>query len=185
MSAEPVFDLGKIGYTGAMAAAGGWQNLLGKGKTYPQAEVEAAFEDYAERANMNDWEHWCDIFTDKCLYVDHHFGTFHSRNEVAKWMVPLMQRQPEMRFIPGWHVIQGNLVINYNWNRWPNPKGSRVPYGEWRNPGPVDDYLYQFPCVTLNLYGGNGKFCYEEDLYSAPAYVEILNKWRKDMGLDK
>src|SRR5882757_626622 len=108
MSAEPVFDLGKIGYTGAMAAAGGWQNLLGKGKTYPQAEVEAAFEDYAARANMNDWEHWCDIFTDKCLYVDHHFGTFHSRNEVAKWMVPLMQRQPEMRFIPGWHVIQGN-----------------------------------------------------------------------------
>ena len=110
MSQEP-FDLGKVGYAGAMAAASGWQNLLGAGKTYPHAEVEAAFEDYAARANMNDWEHWCDIFTDKCLYVDHHFGVFHSRDEVAKWMVPLMSRQPEMRFIPGWHVIQGNLVI--------------------------------------------------------------------------
>ncbi len=69
--------------------------------------------------------------------------------------------------------VQGNLVINYNWNRWPNPDGSKVPYGEWRNPGPATDYRYQFPCVTLNLYAGNGKFRYEEDLYCAPAYLEI------------
>ena len=100
-------------------------------------------------------------------------------------MVPLMSRQSEMRFVPGWHAIKGNLVMNYNWNRWPNPEGSRVPYGEFRNPGPVDDYKYQFPCMTLNIYGGNGKFCYEEDLYSAPAYVETLKRWQQAMGLAK
>jgi hypothetical protein len=185
MTQNTEFDLGKIGYAGAMAAAEGWEKLLNKGKQYPYEEVEAAFHDYAARANMNDWDHWCDIFTEECLYVDHHFGVFRTRAEIAKWMVPLMSRQSEMRFIPGWHVIKGNLVMNYNWNRWPNPDGSRVPYGEFRNPGPVDDYKYQFPCMTLNIYGGNGKFCYEEDLYSAPAYQETLKRWTEAMAKKK
>jgi hypothetical protein len=39
--------------------------------------------------------------------------------------------------------------------------------------------------MTLNIYGGNGKFCYEEDLYSAPAYVETLKRWRQAMGLEQ
>jgi hypothetical protein len=182
MSTQTPPDLGKIAYLGANSAALGWQTLLRTGPAFPHEEVEAAFQDYAARANMNDWEHWCDIFTDECLYVDHHFGTFRRRDDIAKWMVPLMATQPELRFIPEWHAIQGNLVINYNWNRWPNPDGSKVPYGEWLNPGPATDYRYQFPCVTLNLYAGNGKFHYEEDLYCAPAYLEILKTWKRDMG---
>jgi len=180
--ADQTPDLGKIAYLGANSAALGWQTLLRSGPAYPHAEVEAAFQDYAARANMNEWEHWCDMFADECLYVDHHFGTFRRRDDIARWMVPLMATQPELRFIPEWHAIQGNLVINYNWNRWPNPEGSKVPYGEWRNPGPATDYRYQFPCVTLNIYGGNGKFIYEEDLYCAPAYLEILKTWKRDMG---
>ena len=64
MTQDAAFDLGKIGYAGAMAAAEGWANLLNKGKQYPYEEVEAAFHDYAARANMNDWHHWCDIFTE-------------------------------------------------------------------------------------------------------------------------
>jgi hypothetical protein len=185
MADSQEFDLGKIGYLGANKAALGWNTMMNGSKVYPHEEVEAAFQDYAARANINDWDYWCDIFADKCLYVDHHFGVFHSRDEVAKWMVPLMKTQPEMKFIPEWHVVQGNLIINYNWNRWPNPKGSKVDYGEWQNPGPATDYLYQFPCVTLNIYGGNGKMVYEEDLYSAPAYLEILNAWKRDMAAAK
>ena len=114
MSTPTPPDLGKIAYLGANSAALGWQTLLRAGPAYPHAEVEAAFQDYAARANMNDWEHWCDIFTDECLYVDHHFGTFRRRDDIARWMVPLMATQPELRFIPEWHAIQGNLVINYN-----------------------------------------------------------------------
>ena len=88
-------------------------------------------------------------------------------------------------FVGDVEVVVTVFAMNYNWNRWPNPEGSRVPYGEFRNPGPVDDYKYQFPCMTLNIYGGNGKFCYEEDLYSAPAYVETLKRWQQAMGLAK
>lgn len=183
MSDQPI-DLGKLAYAGALAASRGWQDLL-PGKTiYPHDEVEAAFQDYAARANMDDWDYWADIFSPQCLYVDHHFGVFHTAKEVASWMTPLMATQPEMRFIPEWHVVMGNLVVNYNWNRWPNPEGSAVPYGEWKNPGPAADYRYQFPCVTLNIYGGGGKFCYEEDLYSPAAYIEIRDTWRRDMGME-
>ena len=157
-------DLAKIGVQTAATAAGQWVGADFAASKHPRAEVEAAYRDYVDRANSGDWDRWCDIFSEDVLYVDHHFGVFRGREEVRKWMVPLMAGQPEMVFPPGWFVIVGDLLINYNWNRWPNPEGSRVPYGEFRNPGPVDDYKYQFPCMTLNIYGGNGKFCYEEDL---------------------
>ena len=90
-------DLGKLAYAGALAASRGWQDLL-PGKTiYPYDEVEAAFQDYAARANMDDWDYWADIFTPQCLYVDHHFGVFHTAKEVATWMTPLMATQPDLR----------------------------------------------------------------------------------------
>jgi hypothetical protein len=55
-------DFGKIAYQGAMSAALGWHTMLRSGPAYPHDEVEAAFQDYAARANMNDWEHLCDMF---------------------------------------------------------------------------------------------------------------------------
>ena len=183
MSEENI--LGKIAYAGATQAAKAWEENMRTSPIYPREEVEAAFQDYVHRANINDWEYYSQLFTDPCVYIDHHFGTVRSTKELSDWMVPLMKTQPEMKFIPEWHVVQGNLIINYNWNRWPNPKGSKVDYGEWQNPGPATDYLYQFPCVTLNIYGGNGKMVYEEDLYSAPAYLEILNAWKRDMAAAK
>ena len=42
MTQDAAFDLGKIGYAGAMPAAEGWANLLNQGKQYPYEEVEAA-----------------------------------------------------------------------------------------------------------------------------------------------
>lgn len=176
--------LGKIAYAGATTAARAWEENLRSSAVFPHEEVEAAFQDYVHRANVDDWEYYSDLFTDPCIYIDHHFGTVRSPRELSDWMVPLMKTQPEMRFIPGWHVIHGNMVINYNWNRWPNPEGSPVPYDEWRNPGPVADYRFQFPCVTMCIYAGNGKFCFEEDIYSPAAYLEIRNQWRQAMGMD-
>jgi hypothetical protein len=80
------------------------------------------------------------------------------------------------------NAAQGfDLVINYNWNRWPNPDGSGEPYDKFENGIPNTNYRYQFPCVTLNRYAGNGLFWYEEDLYSPSAYLEILAEWKQEM----
>ncbi len=172
-------DLGKVGFEGALSAARGWEPPS-RGD-YPHEEVEAAFFEYVRRANINDWDTWADMFTEECLYVDHHFGTFTRRSQVRDWMTPLMATQPEMRFIPEWYVIKGDLVVNYNWNRWPNPDGSHEPYDVYNNGIPNTRYRYQFPCVTLNRYGGNGLFWYEEDLYSPSAYLEVLASWKQEM----
>ena len=177
MSAQ--IDLGKIGFQGAVNAARGW-NLTPRGE-FPRAEVEAAFEEYVRRANINDWDLWAGMFTEECLYVDHHFGTFTRREQVRAWMTPLMATQPEMKFIPEFCVIQGDLVVNYNWNRWPNPDGSDEPYDRFRSGIPNTRYRYQFPCVTLNRYAGNGLFWYEEDLYSPSAYLEVIKSWKDEM----
>jgi len=176
----PPFDLAKVGVRTAAAAAGSWVGADFAASRYPRAEVEEAYRDYVRRANANDWDAWCDIFTEDVLYVDHHFGVFRGREEVRKWMVPLMASQPEMKFPPGWYVIVGDLLVNYNWNRWPNPDGTGEPYDDFVTGAPLDKYRYQFPCVTINRYGGKGLFCYEEDFYSAPAYAETLRGWQEE-----
>ncbi|MFO0688496.1 MAG: nuclear transport factor 2 family protein [Myxococcota bacterium] len=175
-------DAGLRGKEGAMAAARGWDRFskAAQSTAHPRAEVEAACHEYVRRANINDWNLWTDIFTEDVLYVDHAYGVFRSREEVRKWMVPLMKTMPEMRFVPGFLVIQGDLVINYNWNRWPNPDGSAEPYDDWRNPQALSLYEHHFPCVTINVYGGNGLFAYEEDLYCAPAFMNIFSSWQQE-----
>ena len=173
-------DLAKIGIQTSAAAAGAWLGADPAASKYPRAEVEASYRDYVERANSGDWDSWCNIFTEDVLYVDHHFGVFRGRAEVRKWMVPLMAGQPEMKFPAGWYLIAGDLLINYNWNRWPNPDGTGEPYGGFACGAPLDKYRYQFPCVTINRYGGHGLFSYEEDFYSAPAYVETLRGWQEE-----
>lgn len=175
---EP-FDLGKIGFAGAVSAAIGWAPPA-RGR-FAYEEVHAAFEEYVRRANINDWDLWADMFTDECLYVDHHFGTFKRRQDVRDWMTPLMATQPEMKFVPEFFVIKDDLVVNYNWNRWPNPDGSCEPYDVYGNGIPNTNYKYQFPCVTLNRYAGDGLFWYEEDLYSPTAYLEVLKQWKAEM----
>lgn len=176
-------DAGQIGWDAARAAAGFWETMKGAVAHFPEEEVRKAFEEYARRANENDWDAWADLFAEDVLYVDHQFGVLHSREEVRKWMVPLMKQQPEMRFVPSWCAIHGDVAINYNWNRWPNPDGSHEPYDRILQPDVRDDvYPYQFPAITITRYAGEGLFDYEEDLYSMPGYLQILGDWQEKTG---
>jgi len=172
-------DLGRIGAAAAVDAAEGW-SAPARGK-FSHSEVEEAFLEYVRRANINDWNLYADMFTDECVYIDHHFGTFRSPQAIKDWMNPLMATQSEMRFVPGFHMIEGDRVINYNWNRWPNPDGSGEPYDAYPHTGPVSRYRYQFPCMTMNRYAGNGLFWFEEDIYSPSAYIEVKSAWQREM----
>jgi SnoaL-like domain len=172
----------------AAAAATTWEpwrgDLLAIPGKFPRDEVEAAFREYLRRANANDWDAWCDLFTEDVHYVDHYFGVMDGLEAVRNWMVPLMAGQPEMKFPPGWHVLAGDVVINYNWNRWPNPDGSYEPYDDVSDTtNRLDAWKYQFPCITLDRYAGDGKFNYEENFYSAPAYLGVWRGWQAEMGL--
>jgi len=176
-------DSAQVGVDAAKAAAAFWETMKGRAARFAESEVREAFEEYVGRANANDWDAWVDLFAEEVLYVDHQFGVLHSREDVRKWMVPLMKAQPEMRFVPSWCAIQGDVIINYNWNRWPNPDGSHEPYDRILHPEARDDvYRYQFPAVTINRYAGNGLFDYEEDFYSMPGYIKTLEDWQTERG---
>jgi hypothetical protein len=166
----------------AAAAATAWAEPIHFDR-FPREEIEAAFWEYVKRANANDWDAWVDLFTEDVVYVDHYFGVMRGRERVREWMVPLMAGQPELKFPVGFHAIVGDVILNYNWNRWPNPDGSFEPYDKTPNPSvPLDSWPFQFPCMTIDRYAGDGKWRYEENLYSAPAYLGILTSWQGASG---
>src|SRR5262249_60702230 len=116
-------DLAKVGVRTSAVAAGQWVGADFAASRYPRAEVEAAYRDYVDRANAHDWDRWCDIFTEDVLYVDHHFGVFRGREEVRKWMVPLMAGPPEVVVPPGWVAIVRGPRLQYTPK--PSPKTPR------------------------------------------------------------
>lgn len=171
----------RLALDAAAAAATAWQDGgINEGK-FAEQEIEEAFWDYVRRANANDWDRWVDIFTEDVLYIDHAWGVRRGREEVRKWMVPLMSQQPEMKFPVGFHVIRGDVVVNYNWNRWPNPDGSAEPYDEVpASRHRLDSWAYQFPCITIDRYAGDGLFSHEENFYSTPAFIGVLQGWEDE-----
>jgi len=172
----------ELAIEGAAADARFWSSYK-EAAPFPREEIEEALDDYGRRFNSGDMVHWCDILTPDVLYVDGHFGTFRGREAVRDWVVPLSQGQTDLKFVSAWHQIQGNIVINFNWGRYPNPNGSFEPYDDWRKPGgALDQYEYQFQNLSILVYGGDGMFRYEQDFYSAEAYAGITRRWMERMG---
>jgi len=172
----------EIGIENALADAQYWASYK-PSKVFAREEIEAALDDYGARFNSGDIAHWCDILSDDVLYVDGHFGVFRGRKAVREWATALSSGQTALKFVSAWYQIDGNVVVNFNWGRFPNPDGSYEPYDSWRNPGgPLDKYPYQFQNLSILVYGGDGMFCYEQDFYSAPAYTGIMERWNKQRG---
>jgi len=172
----------EVGIENAIADAKYWASYDG-GKPHPRQEIEAALDDYGARFNSGDIAHWAEILSPDVLYVDGHFGVFHGRKAVREWASALSTGQTALKFVSAWYMIDGNVVVNFNWGRFPNPDGSYEPYDSWRKPGgSLDKYPYQFQNLSILVYGGDGMFCYEQDFYSAPAYTGIMERWNKQRG---
>ena len=67
-------------------------------------------------------------------------------------LVVVMAPVPMMQFPVEWHVIQGNKVVFYPWQVFPDPSGG--------------DEIYRFGCVTIYEYCGEGLFSRQEDVYT-------------------
>jgi hypothetical protein len=122
--------------------------------TYPIDEVEAAFRSYWQAGAVNeDWDAWCDVFTDDARYVEHFFGEMVGRETIREWITPIMLDQfPEMYTVYEWHLAgpDGRVVV-YMQNRRDHPNGTDV---------------LDFPGVTILEYAGDGKFSFEEDFWA-------------------
>jgi predicted SnoaL-like aldol condensation-catalyzing enzyme len=134
---------------------------------FPRDEIEAEFAEYRARAAhavaTGDWDQWADQFTDDAHYREHHYGYFRSKDEIRGWINSVMQPFPTMEFPVSFHLIDGNRVSALIPNVLPAPEG--------------DDGYYGFDVNTILHYAGDGKWSYEEDVYSPREAEDVIKRW--------
>ena len=140
---------------------------------HPRSEVDAEFAKYRERAALavatGDWDQWADQFTDDAHYREHHFGYFRSGAEIRAWIKSVMQPFPTMEFPVSSYLIDGNRVTALIPNVLPAPAG--------------DSGYYGFDVNTILHYAGNGKWSFEEDVYSPSEAEGVIKKWIEAGGV--
>ncbi len=122
----------------------------------PRGEVEGAFVKYqavsAEAARSGDWDTWADQFTDDAIYVEHHYGIMRGQSAIRTWIKSVMTGPAANMDFPVMHyAIEADVVYSYILNRF-LPQDGATPF--------------QFPVVTILCYAGDGRWCYEEDVYN-------------------
>ncbi len=126
---------------------------------YSRQELEEAFATYNEARvksqETNDWSIWAQCFTEDAHYIEHAYGEFHGRDAIEKWICDVMSPFPSMIFPQDWVAFdddKGAIVFQCQ-NRMPHPTD---PDGE----------PFSFPSWTRLVYGGNGLWKSEEDVYN-------------------
>ncbi len=130
---------------------------------YPRNEVEEAYRHFVAVGDSQDWDAWADLHTEDGVWVEHHLGTIRGREAIRKTIVAAMAAAPPMEFPVAWSVIEGNRVVFYPWQVFPDPTGG----GE----------LYRFGCVTILEYAGDGLWSFQEDLYNPREAEEVMKRW--------
>ena len=140
---------------------------------FTRAELERAFAHYQEvaatAAAANEWRPWADLFTEDAEYVEHHYGVFHGREEIYRWISETMKTPPndEMTSFPiEWHVTD-------------DEKGWIVCCVQNRMRDPGDGTVHQAANWTLLKYAGDDHWSYEEDLYHPGEFLEMIKGWTR------
>jgi ketosteroid isomerase-like protein len=133
---------------------------------YPREEVEAAFQHLWQVGPVGeDWLAQVDLYTDDCVYFDHHYGTMDPK-AFGAWCHSLMNEEfPEMYTVYEWHVVDGDEVVVLMQNRRDNPDPAGPPY-------------FDFPSISVYRYGGDGRFASERDYWDMAQAVEVGRRYR-------
>jgi SnoaL-like domain len=108
-----------------------------------------------EASASGDWSVWADRFTPGARYVEHAYGELQGREAIREWITKVMAPYPRMTFPQDWIAFdeeQGAVVFQCQ-NEFPPPLG---PGGK----------PFAFPTWTRLVYGGDGLWASEEDVYN-------------------
>ncbi len=130
---------------------------------FSRAEVEQAWHHFVAVGDLGDWNAWADLHSEDGVWVEHELGTFEGREAIRKAIIEVMKPVSMMEFPVGWHVIEGNRVVYYPWQVFPDPKGG--------------DAVYRFGCVTILDYAGDGLWSYQEDVYNPREAGAVAKAW--------
>jgi len=126
---------------------------------YPREEIATALRDYYQArddaSRTGDWSIWANRFTEDAHYIEHAYGQLHGREAIREWITGVMAPYPNMTFPQDWCVIDedNDAVVFQCQNQFPQPFDS-------------DGRPFQFPNWTRLVYGGNGLWRSEEDVYN-------------------
>ena len=136
-----------------------------------RGELEAAHDRYVAVANAcaasGDWGPWSELFTDDVCYVEHLFGRFEGREAVYRWITDTMGSWPN----------RAMTAFPHDWCICDEERGWWVCQIENRFCDPGDGQLYQTPNITILRYGGDMRFCGEEDVYNPAAFATLVKSW--------
>ena len=131
--------------------------------TYTRDELEAAFASFLEVQRAQDWDAYCDVFTDDAVYVEHALGTYEGREAIRAWLVPVMAPLVGWEYPTSWTAFGADFVV-FGWgNVMPTPAG---------DPG-----TYSFTGVTKIDYAGGHRWSRQEDTYNNEEMKEVLDRW--------
>ncbi|MGH0030664.1 MAG: nuclear transport factor 2 family protein [Myxococcota bacterium] len=130
---------------------------------FPRSEVEEAWRHFVAVGDSGDWNAWADLHSEDGVWVEHHLGTFRGREAIRQGIVKVMAQAPPMLFPVAWHAVDGNRVVYYPWQVFPDPQGG--------------DADYRFGCVTVLEYAGDGLWSFQEDLYNPREAEAVMKRW--------
>lgn len=126
---------------------------------WPRQEIERAFEAYRRArdaaSRTGDWSPWADCFTEDAHYVEHAYGELHGREAIREWITRVMAPYPDMTFPQDWVAFdeEAGAVVFQCQNEFPPPYDA-------------DGRPFGFPTWTRLVYGGDGLWASEEDVYN-------------------
>jgi ketosteroid isomerase-like protein len=101
-------------------------------------------------------------FTDDMVYIDSAWGRFEGRDNVLKFMDDSMAGLGDWTFPELWTMAEDGRVVSYWLNLLPGTRG--------------DGSKYQVPGVSILQYAGDGKFCYEYDIFNMVQVFEVMKE---------
>jgi len=130
---------------------------------FTDEELEAAFQAHEQVQARDDWDAYCDLFTEDAVYVEHELGTFEGRDAIRAWLVPVMAPLVGWEYPTHWHLVGDGKIVSYWENVMPTPPG--------------DDRRHSFCGMTILTYAGDGKFSRQEDMYNGKEMDAALAAW--------
>jgi len=130
---------------------------------FPRAEIEAAYRAIVAAGDAGDWDRWADLHSEDCEWHECNYGVIRGRAAIKAKITELMAPVPMMQFPVEWTVVDGNRVVYYPWQVFPDPAGG--------------DAVYRFGCVTMLEYAGNGEFSRQDDMYNPAEGERVVRAW--------
>ena len=136
---------------------------------HSREEIEAAVDTYLSIRNRAiagecEWTELSNVFTEDAEFVDSVWGRHVGLAAVTQFLADSMSGMAGWSFPHYWQAIDGDRVVL----RWSN-----VLPGERE-----DGSKYEVMGVSLLAYAGDGKFCFEEDLYSESNLMATMRESR-------